>query len=227
MIAPFSKFAIIYIIVELAGKGMQVEAMKLSATQSRHLINILTIISSVIIVLLAIHWWNLGILTSQAKMNAYLAHRRVIGPLLFVLIQIVQVVIPIIPGGISLLGGVIFFGPVAGFIYNYLGICIGSIILFFLARYYGQPFILHLVSEKTFHKYLKMTKDQRKFNLFFGLCILAPAAPDDLLCMVAGLTEMKFSTYFWIIILCKPWTIAAYSLGLVYGSRWLLHLVGK
>ena len=46
--------------------------------------------------------------TSQEKMKAYLADKQVIGPLIFTLIQVIQVVIPIIPGGVSLLGGVIF-----------------------------------------------------------------------------------------------------------------------
>lgn len=203
------------------------DRMKLTAKQSRRLINILTIATSIILILLAIHWWNMGILTNQVKMKAYLRHYQIIGPLLFVLIQIVQVVIPIIPGGVSLLGGVIFFGPLNGFLYNYIGIVIGSLINFFLARYYGKPFILHIVSEETFNKYIKWTKNQKKFNVFFAICILAPAAPDDVLCLIAGLTQMKFWTYFWIIVLCKPWTIAAYSLGLLYGSRWLVKQIVK
>ncbi|CCI81491.1 TVP38/TMEM64 family protein [Lactobacillus hominis] len=199
----------------------------MSTKTSRRLINILTIVCTVIIILLSIYWYKLGIFTDQAKMKAYLANKQIIGPIVFILIQIIQVVIPIIPGGVSLLGGVIFFGPLWGFVYNYVGICVGSIILFFLARYYGRPFILHLVSEQTYEKYMKWTKNQKKFNWFFALCIVAPAAPDDVLCMIAGLTEMKFSTYLLIILLGKPWTIAAYSLGLIYGAKWLVKLMGK
>ncbi|OYR96846.1 TVP38/TMEM64 family protein [Lactobacillus taiwanensis] len=199
----------------------------MSTKTSRKLINILTIIITIILIILSIYWYKLGIFTSQEKMKAYLANKQIIGPLIFTLIQIIQVVIPIIPGGVSLLGGVIFFGPIWGFVYNYVGICIGSIILFFLARHYGKPFILHLVSEKTYEKYMKWTANQKKFNWFFALCIIAPMAPDDILCMIAGLTKMKFSTYVWIILLGKPWTIAAYSLGLIYGAKWLVKLVGK
>lgn len=199
----------------------------MSTKTTRRLINIGTIVCTILLVLLTIYWYRLGIFTSQEKMHAYLADKKIIGPIIFILIQIVQVVIPIIPGGISLLGGVIFFGPIWGFIYNYVGICIGSIIIFFLARYYGKPFILHLVSEETYNKYIKWTKNQKRYNWIFAICIVAPAAPDDVLCMISGLTEMKFSTYFWIIVLGKPWTIAAYSLGLVYGAKWLLQIVGK
>lgn len=199
--------------------------MRLSNQQTRKLINILTVVSSIIIVILCIYWYKLGIFSSEAKMEAYLANKKVVGPVVFVLIQIIQVVVPIIPGGISLLGGVVFFGAIPGFIYNYIGIVIGSLINFFLARYYGKSFILHIVSEESLEKYTKWTKNQKKFNWFFAICILAPVAPDDLLCLLAGLTEMKPWTYFWIIVLCKPWTIAAYSLGLVYGARWIMRLM--
>lgn len=199
----------------------------MSPEQSRKLINRLTIVSTIIIILLCIYWYNLGIFSSQAAMEAYLADKQIMGPVIFILIQIVQVVIPIIPGGVSLLAGVVFFGAVPGFIYNYIGIVVGSLINFFLARYYGKSFILHIVSEESLEKYTKWTKNQKKFNWFFAICILAPVAPDDLLCLLAGLTEMRPWTYFWIIVLCKPWTIAAYSLGLVYGAKWLVRLMGK
>ena len=197
----------------------------MSYEQSRKLINRLTIISTIVIIRLCIYWYQLGIFTSQAKMSAYLADKKILGPIIFVLIQIIQVVIPIIPGGVSLLAGVVFFGAGPGFIYNYIGVVIGSLINFFLARYYGKSFILHIVSEESLEKYTKWTKNQKKFNWFFAICILAPVAPDDLLCLLAGLTEMKPWTYFWIIVLCKPWTIAAYSLGLVYGARWIMRLM--
>lgn len=95
----------------------------LSAKASRKLINIATVVCGIIIILLVIYWYRLGIFTDQAKMRAYLANKQIVGPIIFVLIQIVQVVVPIIPGGVSLLGGVVFFGPIAGFIYNYVGIC--------------------------------------------------------------------------------------------------------
>ena len=43
--------------------------------------------------------------------------------------------------------------------------------------------------------------------------IALPIAPDDLLCYVAGTTRMRWRTYVWIILLCKPWALIAYGLG--------------
>ena len=39
-------------------------------------------------------------------------------PLIFVLLQVIQVVYPIIPGGMTSVIGYIAFGPIWGFIYN-------------------------------------------------------------------------------------------------------------
>ena len=62
----------------------------------------------------------------------------ILGPIIFMLLQILQVVIPIIPGGISSAAGVLIFGPYLGFVYNYVGISIGSVIIFLLGRRYGK-----------------------------------------------------------------------------------------
>ena len=52
---------------------------------------------------------------------------------MFVAFQVVQVVVPMLPGGLGCLVGVVLFGPVMGFVYNYVGICIGSLLAFAVA----------------------------------------------------------------------------------------------
>ncbi len=75
-----------------------------------------------------------GIFTDTQKMQAFLERAGVLAPLVFMAIQAVQVVIPILPGAIGCVFGVVFFGAVKGFFYNYIGICIGSVAAFLLAR---------------------------------------------------------------------------------------------
>lgn len=197
----------------------------MSDTMSRRLINIVATCSLIFCVGLTVYWYHLGVFHDIPTLQAYLDRTGFVGPLLFILIQIIQVVIPIIPGGISTAAGVLLFGPWNGFLYNYVGIVIGSFINFFLARHYGKPFIMHIITEKTYEKYMAYASNQRKFNWFFGLAIVLPVAPDDILCLIAGLTKMKTKTFSWIIILGKPVTIAAYSYALLYGAKWLLHFL--
>ena len=110
-------------------------------------------------------------------------------------------------------------------LYNYIGICIGSICIFLLVRKYGHRIILKLCKKKDYDKYLKYTYDQNKFDTFFMLAIFLPCAPDDLLCMLAGLTHMSLKKFVWIILLGKPLSLMAYSYGLTQLfqiiERWL------
>ena len=65
--------------------------------------------------ILAVWGYQSGIFQSVETMQQFVNRFGMIGALIFVLIQIVQVVFPIIPGGISCLAGVLLFGAVPGF----------------------------------------------------------------------------------------------------------------
>ncbi|MDV7801178.1 TVP38/TMEM64 family protein [Enterococcus hirae] len=193
---------------------------------SRKLINFISIIGLVISIGLTIYFINLGVFKDLNSLRGLVGDSIILGPIIFILIQILQVIIPIIPGGISTAAGVLIFGPYAGFIYNYVGICIGSIIIFLLGRRYGKPFILSMVSDKTYNKYVGWLDNQNRFEKLFALAIFLPVAPDDALCLMAGLTNISVKKYTWIILLAKPLSIFLYSMALIYGGHFLSGLLG-
>lgn len=162
-----------------------------------------------------------NLFSDMNSLKQFIAEGGIWGPLIFVLIQIIQVVIPIIPGGVSCAAGVVLFGPWAGLLYNYVGIVIGSFINFYLARKYGTTLVKSFVSESTYDKYSNWLDKGKKFDKFFALAIFFPVAPDDFLCMLAGLTKMSLKRFSAIILLGKPASIAMYSLTLIYAGSWL------
>ncbi len=118
--------------------------------------------------------------------------------------------------------GVLIFGPVWGFIYNYVGIVLGSILLFYFGRKYGQALVQTFIKEKAYNKYMGwVQKGQKRFNIIFALLILSPIAPDDALVLVASQTKMSWRYLFWTMILCKPLPILLYSYILIYGGGFL------
>ena len=164
--------------------------------------------------LVALWGWQTGVLTSQERLQALVASCGMAGALLFTAFQAVQVVVPILPGGLGCLAGVLLFGPVWGFVYNYVGICIGSLLAFAVARNCGKPLLSLLFSEKTIQRYSHWAEEKDRFARLFALAICLPVAPDDFLCYLAGTTEMSWGRYTAIILLGKPFAIALYSLGL-------------
>ena len=131
-----------------------------------------------------------GILQSKETLSAFILQAGIFGPPLFIFLQILQTVVPIIPGALTSVAGVFIYGHIIGTIYNYIGIVIGCAIIFHLARMYGPKFVQSMV--------------------------IWPVSPADFICMLAGLTNMTFKRYMTIIILCKPITLVIYTYGLTY-----------
>ena len=171
----------------------------------------ITIIITLLLILFIIYGFREGLFTSNEKLVEYIAGYETIGPIIFMLLQIVQVIFPVIPGGASCLVGVLAFGPIWGFIYNYVGLCLGSMVVFYLSRKYGLRLIRKLFSKETVDKYLGYIRTN-KFNWIFMVGIFFPGAPDDLLCYIAGVSKMKWHQFIWVILLGKPLTLVFYSL---------------
>lgn len=180
----------------------------------QNLFQAITMISLLLCIIAAMYGYKTGILTSVDSLQKFIGRFGLGGLFVFTVIQVVQVVIPILPGGISCLGGVLLFGAWKGFACNYIGICIGSILAFAITKCWGKTVMQQFFSEKTIQKYEQWTQEDKRFTKFFAAAIFLPVAPDDLLCYLAGTTDMEWRQFVLIILLGKPFAIAMYSLGL-------------
>lgn len=178
------------------------------------LINIITFTGMFCVFILFIWCYQQGYFLSVETLQRFIVGFGIWGPIVFVLLQIIQVIVPIVPGAISCVAGILIFGNMMGFVYNYIGICIGSIIVFFLSRRYGGYFVIKAIGQKKYDKFIKYIDDDNKFSTVFSYAIFFPVAPDDILCYIAGLSKMKLKKFVTIILLGKPASIAIYSMGL-------------
>lgn len=71
----------------------------MSVTASRRLINTISVIGLAVSVCLTIYFINLGVFKDMNALRGLVGDNIILGPLIFILLQILQVVIPIIPGG--------------------------------------------------------------------------------------------------------------------------------
>lgn len=190
-----------------------------------NLLKFSTWIGLAIFCLFIIYGYKAGLFSSTESFRNFILGFGMWSGLIFVLIQIAQVIVPIVPGAVSCVAGIIIFGPWVGFLYNYIGICIGSILVFLLSKKYGKDFVKGIIGEKSYNKYIGWIERGKKFDTMFALAIFFPVAPDDLLCYIAGLTKMKLEKFVAIILLGKPMSIALYSLGLTSIGQYLLKFI--
>lgn len=187
-------------------------------------IQIVSLLGFILCVVLGVWFWKQGLLDSQDALRSFVSGFGAAGALVFVVFQAVQVVVPVLPGGLGCLAGVVLFGGWMGFWYNYIGICVGSLAAFAIARNCGRPLLDKLFSQKLIQKYDKWASEKNRFARWFALLIFLPVAPDDYLCFLAGTTEIGWKKYTAIILLCKPASIAMYSLGLTWLFQRVLGL---
>lgn len=182
------------------------------------IIGFLAIVLSIILVAYLVR--GLNIFENPDALSDLIKDQMLLGSIGFFLIQVIQVVVPIIPGGVTTVIGFMAFNFWWGLFLNYIGLSLGSLILFWLVKEYGRPFILLFVSEKQLERYEKHISS-KTFERFFILNMLSPIAPADVMVMVTGLSNMTYSKFIKIILICKPISIVIYSYFLIYGGQWL------
>lgn len=175
-------------------------------------IKIVSITGFVILVLLLVKMLFQQQFQSVEDLQIYMQRFGVFAPVFLTLFQAFQVVVPVLPGYLGCAVGSIAFGPTVGFICNYVGICIGSIIAYFLAKKYGINLVMELFSEKMYNKWSERIERSKSYNWFLFIATLLPLFPDDFLCYFSGLVKMDRRKFIWIILLGKPWCILAYSI---------------
>ena len=137
-------------------------------------------------------------INSVEDFRAYIDSFGSYAVIIFILMQILQVVILPIPGFVAVGAGVLSFGVWKGALFSLIGIMSGSLIAFFLGKFLGYKAVCWFVGKKTLDNVLLKVKGKDKFVLTF--MFLFPFFPDDVLCFVAGLSSMS-NLYFVIMIL--------------------------
>lgn len=140
---------------------------------------------------------------SQEKLGEYIARCAPWSHLAYFGVQLVSVVVAPIPSNITAAAGAYLFGLWPAFLLTWGAVTLGSAIVFALARALGQQFAGRFVSDKLSEKYLDVIR--RKRDVFLALAFLFPFFPDDILCILAGLTDIPFKRFFLLALIARPW----------------------
>lgn len=132
----------------------------------------------------------------------------------YLAIQILQVIISIIPGNILQMAAGYIFGFRIGFLTSVIGVTIGSMITFHLGRFLGQDAMKMMFGEARFSKFMEKCNSKRGFIILFILNLI-PGGPKDLLCYVAGVSNMRFSVFITVVMAAR---IPALCASILFGK---------
>ena len=169
----------------------------------------------------------MSMFNSVGELQEYVSGYGAWAPLVFFALQVIQVILAPVPGSVTTLFGGIFFGFWKAMIISVAAVLVGSIILFLLAKYLGRPLVTRLIGEKRVEKYMEKMSARQFWVLF--MMFLMPFFPDDVLCLMAGLTAIKLPGFALLVLVTRPWGLVFSALvgsGVITIPIWGWVLIG-
>jgi uncharacterized membrane protein YdjX (TVP38/TMEM64 family) len=153
------------------------------------------------------------------RLRGFLSSFGCWGFLVFILLEMLQVVIAVIPGDFFHIAAGVMYGMPLGFILAFTGEALGAFVAFALARVFGKAFVGRLAGEE------RMTRMGELLNSSGGiigalvLCLI-PGIPKDVLVYAAGVTPINPLRFLAVFLLCRiPDIFIKASGGAAFSSR--------
>jgi uncharacterized membrane protein YdjX (TVP38/TMEM64 family) len=135
------------------------------------------------------YWWP--VFQDPQVIHSWLTASGPWAPIVYVLLQALQIVIFIVPGEVTQIAAGWAFGFGWGSVLSVIGAVLGSAAAFGLARLFGVALVHRIAGQQAVAKFDKLMESPRFIGSIF-LLFLIPGVPKDILCYVAGLSSLKF-----------------------------------
>jgi len=122
------------------------------------------------------------------------------GILVIILLRLISIIIPILPGTYCLLISGYLFGLVNGLLISCISDLIACSLSFSISRFYGRKLIQKIIPKKLLNKFESLSKNylERNFFLLTG-CLMTGWF--DFVSYAIGLTKLKWKTFFGALFL--------------------------
>ena len=140
---------------------------------------------------------------SVEELRALIDRAGAFAGIVFFLLQMLTVIIAPIPSNVTMMAGALALGFWQAMLLGIAAIWAGSMLMFLLARRLGHRAVQRWMDHGIMEKYLPVIEEKQ--DMFLFLTLLFPFFPDDMLCILAGLTSMPAGRFALIMLLARPW----------------------
>lgn len=187
----------------------------------------LSVVASVVLVIIYIVYFILVKTNILEQITSFEDLRRLIlsfggwGIITYIVINLLQCVVIPIPTTLTVLVGTVIYGPFEAFLYATIGVILGSSISFLIGRYCSRPAINWIFGKEKVDKYQNILNKRAELILFLTLTL--PFFPDDLICMMAGVSDIKYYRFLLISVFARGVGLATISF---FGSGKIIPFSG-
>jgi len=135
-------------------------------------------------------------ISDREKVEHFIAAFGNGAPLVFMGMQILQVILAPIPGEATGFIGGYLFGTIKGFAYSSVALAVGSWANFAIGRYLGKRFVRRWVPADQLRRFDHLLKRQGIIVLL--VLFIFPGFPKDYLCLFLGITAIPLKAFLLI-----------------------------
>lgn len=149
------------------------------------------------------------------------------GAIIYILLLILQVVFIPINSLMLIVPAILLFGALKAFLLSMVALVVGSAISYYLGKIFGISLISWIMGKDRAISLQKKLGNNGKFLL--PIFFLIPIFPDEVMCMLAGLSKINFIYFIIVIIITRAIDLASTCfIGAIIPFRgwWLLLWAG-
>ncbi len=135
----------------------------------------------------------------------------------FLAAQVFQVVVFVLPGEVFQFAAGSLFGIPLGLLLSLTGSVAGTAVAYGIARFLGKDAVRMMAGDEKMDYYIERLNSERAYIIVF-LLYLIPGMPKDLLCYLAGVSDMKFRAFLLLSNLAR---IPGMLGSLIFGSMFM------
>lgn len=127
---------------------------------------------------------------SLEEINMLLKQYKTASIFIYIGLQIFQIVVSVLPGQALQFAAGYAYHFWLGFIFSVIGVALGTVITFYLARLLGKDALQVIFGEEKFSKFVQTLNRKRAYVVLFVI-FLIPGIPKDLFTYAAGVSEIR------------------------------------
>lgn len=166
---------------------------------------------------------------SLDEINKLLKQYKTASIFLYMGLQVFQIIVSVLPGQALQFAAGYAYSFWLGFLYSLIGVALGTVITFYLARLLGKDSLHVIFGEERFSKFVHTLNSKRSFVVLFVI-FLIPGIPKDLFTYAAGVSEIRITPFLLLSLLGRaPAMIGSIMMGSMFhnGSYFGLIIIGS
>lgn len=167
-----------------------------------NIVGLLVFLLICVVVTILIFPYIKNFLKDPIAFKEYIKENGFVGGCLFILVQILQIIVSVIPGEVVEIAGGISFGWFFGLLLCELGVAIGTIIIFIVCKKFGRSIIDIYLGEGKLKRFDKLDKNPKRDNIIF-LLFLIPGLPKDMLIYACAFFDISLSRFLLISLIAR------------------------